>query len=85
MADTLLESKPMRGYRDYAQPLIRRLLVNREAAIIGLLVLVYLVAALTVRNFAAPITITYLLLDVATILLIALPMTLIIPAGPAAA
>jgi rhamnose transport system permease protein len=81
MADTLLESRPMRGYRDYAQPFIRRLLINREAAIIGLLVLVYLVAALTVRNFAAPITITYLLLDVATILLIALPMTLIIITG----
>jgi rhamnose transport system permease protein len=81
MADALLESKPVRSYRDYAQPLLRRVLVNREAAIIGLVVLVWVVAAITVRNFAAPITITYLLLDVASILLIALPMTLIIITG----
>lgn len=81
MADTALEAKPMRSYRDYAQPWWRRVLLRRETAIIVLLVLVYVVSALTVRNFAAPITITYLLLDVAPILLIALPMTLIIITG----
>ena len=72
---------PSRVYTDYAHPLWRRLLFTREAAIIGLLVIVYVVAALSVRNFSSPITITYLLLDVAAILFIALPMTLIIITG----
>ena len=36
------------------------------------------VALATVRNFDSPLTVTYLLRDVAPILLIALPMTLII-------
>src|SRR5699024_6270166 len=40
-----------------------------------------LVASGMVRNFGSPITMTYLLLDVAPILLIALPMTLIIITG----
>jgi len=70
-----------RSYRDYAHPLWRRLLLRREAAIVALLVIVYLVAVASVRNFAAPITITYLLLDVAATLLIALPMTLVIITG----
>jgi len=70
-----------RSYRDYAHPLWRRLLLRREAAIVALLVIVYVVAVASVRNFAAPITITYLLLDVAATLLIALPMTLIIITG----
>jgi rhamnose transport system permease protein len=70
-----------RSYRDWAHPLWRRLLFTREATIIALLVIVYVVAALSVRNFAAPITITYLLLDVAAILFIALPMTLVIITG----
>ncbi len=72
---------PQRTYRDYARPLWRRVLLSREAAIIGLLVLVYVGAAISVRNFAAEITITYLLLDVASILMIALPMTLVIITG----
>ncbi|TFB72094.1 ABC transporter permease [Cryobacterium glaciale] len=72
---------PTRVYRDYGQPLWRRLLVNRESAIIVLLAVVIVVAMLSVRNFDNPITITYLLLDVAPILLIALPMTLIIITG----
>jgi rhamnose transport system permease protein len=43
-----------------------------------LLILVIAVALATVRNFDNPLTVTYLLRDVAPILLIALPMTLII-------
>jgi len=70
-----------RTYRDYHRPWWRRALLTREMAIIALLVVVYLVAAVSVRNFAAPITITYLLLDTATILLIALPMALVIITG----
>lgn len=79
MTDTA--QRAPRTYKDYGQPLWRRILLTREMAIVGLLVIVYLVAALSVRNFAAPITITYLLLDVAAILMIALPMTLIIITG----
>ncbi|MDO7880718.1 ABC transporter permease [Salinibacterium soli] len=79
MTDTA--QRAPRTYKDFGQPLWRRILLTREMAIVGLLVIVYLVAALSVRNFAAPITITYLLLDVAAILMIALPMTLIIITG----
>jgi rhamnose transport system permease protein len=77
----VLADKPVRTYRDHGRPLWRRILLTHEMAIIGLLVLVYLVAALTVRGFAGPLTIQYLLPDLAAVLLIALPMTLIIVTG----
>lgn len=70
-----------RTYRDYSQPLWRRLLFSREAAVIAALLLVIVVASISVRAFAKPITATYLFLDIAPILLIALPMTLIIITG----
>ena len=70
-----------RVIRDYDRPLWRRIFVNREFAIIALLVLVAIVAAVTIRGFAQPITANYLLLDVAPILLIALPMTLVMITG----
>jgi rhamnose transport system permease protein len=54
------------------------MVLTRESAIIVILVLVVLVSLVTVRNFDSPLTVTYLLRDVAPILLIALPMTLII-------
>ncbi|HZU93581.1 MAG TPA: ABC transporter permease [Microbacterium sp.] len=66
---------------DHDRPLWRRVLINREAAIIALLVLVVLVASTTLRGFAQPITVNYLLLDVAPILLIALPMALVMVTG----
>lgn len=81
MTTDIFHAPVTRSYRDYAHPLWRRLLLRREAAIVALLVIVYVVAVASVRNFAAPITITYLLLDVAATLLIALPMTLIIITG----
>ena len=65
----------------HAKPLWRRMLLTRESAIIGLLVLVVVVASVTVRGFGQPITLNYLLLDIAPILLIALPMTLIMVTG----
>src|SRR5690606_19282390 len=65
----------------HAKPLRRRMLLTRESAIIGLLVLVVAVASVTVRGFGQPITLNYLLLDIAPILLIALPMTLIMVTG----
>lgn len=77
---TTLPVGPVR-YRAYAAPLWRRLLVTRESGIILLLAIVIVVASLSVRNFGTPITMTYLLMDVAPSLLIALPMTLIIITG----
>ena len=70
-----------RVYRDYGHPLWRRLILNRESAIIVLLVLVIVYALFNVPNFDSPLTMTFLLLDVAPTLLIALPMTLIIITG----
>lgn len=67
--------------RDFDKPLWRRLLLTREMAIVALLLLVVIVSAATVRGFSQPITVNYLLLDIAPILLIALPMTLIMITG----
>jgi rhamnose transport system permease protein len=70
-----------RTYPDYSQPLWRRLLVSRESAVIALLVLVLIWAINGVSYFATQLTMTFLLLDIAPILLIALPMTAIIVTG----
>ena len=70
-----------RTYKDYAHPLWRRVLLTREMAVIAALVLVWVWAYTQVPYFAAPITLTYLLLDIAPILLMALPMTLVIITG----
>jgi len=70
-----------RVYKDYSRPLWQRILLTREGAVYAALVLVIVVASLSVRNFGSPITMTYLLLDVTPILLIALPMTLVIITG----
>lgn len=70
-----------RARRDFEKPLWRRILISRESAIVGLLIAVVLYAAISVRGFGQPITLTYLLMDVAPILLIALPMTLVMIAG----
>ncbi|GAA2037508.1 ABC transporter permease [Agromyces tropicus] len=72
------DTRTTRTYQAYATPLWRRVLLNREAAIIGLLLVVIAVALAVVPNFDSPLTVTYLLRDIAPILLIALPMTLII-------
>ncbi|HWS49662.1 MAG TPA: ABC transporter permease [Microbacterium sp.] len=71
----------IRVIQDHDRPLWRRLLLTRETAIIALLILVVIVSLATVRGFAQPITVNYLLLDVAPILLIALPMALIMVTG----
>jgi rhamnose transport system permease protein len=78
---TDVSTPAVRTYRNYDRPAWRRILFTRESAIIALLVIVVLVASSTVRNFDNPITITYLFLDIAPTLLIALPMTLIIITG----
>jgi rhamnose transport system permease protein len=70
-----------RTYSEHSQPLWRRLLLTRETAVIALLVAVVLYSLANVPNFDGPLTLTFLLLDVAPILLIALPMTAVIVTG----
>lgn len=70
-----------RTYAAYSRPLWQRLLLTRETAVIALLVAVFGYATVNVDNFDGPLTMYYLLLDMAPILLIALPMTLIIITG----
>jgi rhamnose transport system permease protein len=72
------DARPTRSYRAHEHPLWRRVLANREAAVILLLILVIAVAVATVRDFGGPLTWTFLFRELAPILLIALPMTLII-------
>lgn len=62
----------------HAHSFWRRAVLTREAAIIGLLAIVIVVALSVVPNFDSPLTVTYMLREIAPILLIALPMTLII-------
>jgi len=81
MTATTTTTTTTRVIRDFDRPLWRRVLLTREFAIIGLLALVIVVSSATIRGFAQPITYNYLLLDVAPILLIALPMTLIMVTG----
>jgi rhamnose transport system permease protein len=77
-AATAVGTTDARRYAAHSKPAWRRVLLTRETAIIAILVLVIVVSLATVRNFDNPLTVTYLLRDVAPILLIALPMTLII-------
>ena len=70
-----------RNIADFDRPLWQRLLLTRESAIIALFVVVVIVAAILVPNFGSKITMTYLLLDMFPILIIALPMTAIIVTG----
>lgn len=81
MTSTRTTSSTTRSYPSYSQPLWRRLLLTREWAVIALLAAVVAYAMVNVANFDGPLTVTYLLLDVTPILLIALPMTLVIVSG----
>ncbi|KAA1427741.1 ABC transporter permease [Nocardioides antri] len=72
---------PVRTYRSYARPLWMRSLMTHEAAVIALLIAVFAWANGNVANFDGPLTLYYLFLDTAPILLIALPMTLVIVTG----
>ncbi|KTR82524.1 ABC transporter permease [Leucobacter chromiiresistens] len=71
----------LRPIADYDRPLWQRLLLTRESAIIALVVIVVVFASIVVPNFGSKITMTYLLLDIFPILIIALPMTAIIVTG----
>lgn len=78
---TIAPERDARRHADYSQPLWQRLLLNREATVIALTAAVVVWAILAVPNFAGPLTLKFLLQDIAPILLIALPMTLIIATG----
>ena len=68
-------------YPSYAQPLWRRLLLSREAGVIALVAIIWLYGYSNIPYFGDTLTLTFLLLDMTTILLIALPMTLVIVTG----
>jgi rhamnose transport system permease protein len=70
-----------RTYPDYAQPLWWRVLFTRESAIIALTLAVILYSIVNVQDFDGPLTLKFMLQDIAPILLIALPMTLVIITG----
>ncbi|MDN5892544.1 MAG: ABC transporter permease [Nocardioides sp.] len=71
----------MNTYADSARPLLMRLFVNRDAAVLLLLAVVVLYSMAAVPFFSNDITLYFLLLDLTPILLIALPMTLVIITG----
>jgi rhamnose transport system permease protein len=80
---TILDApaNPERTYPAWSRPLWWRLLVTRETAVIALTLAVILYSLATVDNFDGPLTLKFLLQDIAPILLIALPMTLVIVTG----
>lgn len=69
------------AYAPHAHAWWRRSLLTPEVAVIALLALVYAWSTVNVANFDGPLTLYYLFLDTAPILLIALPMTLVIVTG----
>lgn len=73
--------REVRTYPAYSRPLWRRVLLTREFAVIALLGIVFFYSNANVPNFDGPLTLYYLFLDIAPILLIALPMTLVIVTG----
>ncbi len=70
-----------RGYPSYSRNIVQRILVNREAAVIAALVVVYVYSLVNVEFFDGPLTTYNLAKEYAPILLMALPMTLIIITG----
>lgn len=70
-----------RSYAAYHRPWWFRTFVSAEFLIIALLVLVWLIATTSVDNFSGPLTVRYLLMDIAPLMMIALPMTLVIITG----
>lgn len=77
---TLGDDAP-RAYRHYHRSWWFRAFMTTEFLIIALLGLVWLWANTSVENFSGPLTVRYLLLDIAPLMMIALPMTLIIITG----
>ncbi len=57
------------------------LLLSREAGVIALVLIIYFWGYSNVPYFGDTLTLTYILVDMTTVLLIALPMTLVIVTG----
>ncbi len=70
-----------RGYPSYSRNIVQRLVVNREAAVIAALVIVYVYSLVNVQFFDGPLTTYNLFKEYAPILMMAFPMTLIIITG----
>lgn len=81
MSAPTLDRPATRTYPAYSRPLWRRALLTREFAVIALLIAVVFYSNNNVPNFDGPLTMYYLFLDIAPILLIALPMTMVIITG----
>ncbi len=86
MSTTQLSTSPSstpqgRTYAEHSQPVWKRVLLNRESAIIVLTAVVIVYSLVNVASFDGPLTLKFLLQDIAPILLIALPMTLVIITG----
>jgi rhamnose transport system permease protein len=81
MTTTTKADPALRTYPDYSEPLWRRVLLTREFAVIALTVVVIAYSLVNVPNFDGPLTLKFLLQDIAPILLIALPMTMVIITG----
>jgi rhamnose transport system permease protein len=65
----------------FAHPWWRRVFLTREFAVIGALVLVYVLSVMLVPHFGQSTTVYFLFLDMAPILFIAVPMTMVIITG----
>lgn len=76
-----IDTAPARSYPSYGRPWWRRALLTREVAIIVVLVAVFLYAVNNIAHFNSPLTLYFLGLDNAEIMLIALPMALVIITG----
>ncbi|NUL43826.1 ABC transporter permease [Cellulosimicrobium funkei] len=70
-----------RTYAAYHRPWWFRTFISAEFLIIALLVIVWIIATTSVDNFSGPLTVRYLLMDIAPLMMIALPMTLVIITG----
>ncbi|GEP33291.1 sugar ABC transporter permease [Nocardioides szechwanensis] len=81
MTTTIERAVDERTYASYSRPLLWRLVMTREFAIITVLITVFTYATGQIPNFDGPLTLYYLFLDTAPIMLIALPMTLVIITG----
>ena len=78
---TAPEVTPPPGPEDRQRGRRWSLLASWDGAVIVILIVVFLAAAVLVDNFTNPINLSFLLLDVAAIALIAMPMTMVIITG----
>ena len=80
-SSTIERAVDERTYASYARPFLWRLIATREFAVIALLIAVFVYSRVNVPNFDGPLTLYFLFLQSAPIMLLALPMTLVIITG----